>query len=480
AVTAATNAAADQINQAVRAGRIEAGQVDDTHVAIGMDEVRIGVGDVIMTRANDARADVSNRQRWTVQSINAQGALQVADGAHRTLLSPPWVAAHVQLGYASTDYGNQGVTTDASLTWCSDATTAAGLYVGASRGRLANEVHVVAPDLEEAKACVVAAMGRDRADRGLEVARALAEAESISVQAPEAVPSPVWADPTRWRTGVELDELARHIRQNRQLAVATLVDVPVTNEASFARANEADRDAAILARAQAEHWRTRSANDTAALGETTRAMVGDYLAARDAARVIEAGPGIFGRRASRVQDATQLRAEVAQRSSPGVAAYLPGADWSDQAVEARARTWATRIIEARAANHEHEALKADLGAREVERRAQSRVTSRERAIEANRAEAERRLGVAAANQALEVEHNEAVRHRSEALALMSTVQVHDADRSREIYLLQQRSLERTARGRQVLARGPRTHGWDRGRMGLSQEQSRDHDRGIEM
>ncbi|MGH7697948.1 MAG: AAA family ATPase, partial [Candidatus Dormibacteria bacterium] len=176
AVTVATNEAAAALNAAVRAGRIAAGAVDDTRVALGAEGVRIGAGDLIVTRHNDAGADVSNRQRWRVEAISDTGAIVAVDGRHRVTLAPGWAAQWVQLAYAVTDYGNQGVTTDASLTWVGGATTAAGLYVGASRGRLANEVHVVASDIESAKAAIIGAMGRDRADRGLEVARATAQA----------------------------------------------------------------------------------------------------------------------------------------------------------------------------------------------------------------------------------------------------------------------------------------------------------------
>ncbi|MGH9074985.1 MAG: relaxase domain-containing protein, partial [Acidimicrobiales bacterium] len=148
AVTVSTNEAAEQLNAAVRSGRVAAGDVDDARVAIGMDGVRIGAGDLIVTRHNDAGADVSNRQRWAVESIADTGAVMAVDGGHRVALAPSWAAEFVQLGYAVTDYGNQGVTTDASVTWLGPATSAAGLYVGASRGRLANEVHMVAPDME--------------------------------------------------------------------------------------------------------------------------------------------------------------------------------------------------------------------------------------------------------------------------------------------------------------------------------------------
>jgi len=77
---------------------------------------------------------------------------------------PAYVASAAQLGYATTDYGNQGVTTERSLTWVGEATSAAGLYVGATRGRYGNTVHVVADGLDDARAEIVApGRGRDHA-----------------------------------------------------------------------------------------------------------------------------------------------------------------------------------------------------------------------------------------------------------------------------------------------------------------------------
>ena len=129
---------------------------------------------------------------------------------------PAYVASAAQLGYATTDYGNQGVTTERSLTWVGEATSAAGLYVGATRGRYGNTVHVVADGLDDARAEIVAALGRDRTDRGLSAGRALAEAGALAVERP-ATPVPQVAprrplvmprrpvDPVTWRTEAELD-----------------------------------------------------------------------------------------------------------------------------------------------------------------------------------------------------------------------------------------------------------------------------------
>src|SRR5699024_4880990 len=47
-----------------------------------------------------------------------------------------------------------------------------GVYVGATRGREDNTIHIVADDLEDAKAQFITTLTRDRADRGLDQARA--------------------------------------------------------------------------------------------------------------------------------------------------------------------------------------------------------------------------------------------------------------------------------------------------------------------
>lgn len=70
---------------------------------------------------------------------------------------------------------------------------AAGVYVGMTRGRSINRVHLVAVDAGDACEQFVVAMGRDRADRGLERAITNAResvwgltADSKPTRAPEA------------------------------------------------------------------------------------------------------------------------------------------------------------------------------------------------------------------------------------------------------------------------------------------------------
>lgn len=124
AVTVATKEEARALNAAIREERVRRGEVDDAHTAWGSDGLPIGAGDVVQTRRNHSELSVANRQTWTVQHVTHDGEV--------------WARA-----------------------------TGAGLYVGMTRGRDSDTMHVVAADLDEAREQFTAAMQRDRADRGL-------------------------------------------------------------------------------------------------------------------------------------------------------------------------------------------------------------------------------------------------------------------------------------------------------------------------
>src|SRR5690606_19928174 len=81
-------------------------------------------------------------------------------------LPAEYVAEHAHLSYAATAYGVQGATVTGSHTILTDATSAAGVYVGMTRGREQNLLHVVAENQDDARAQFVEATARDRADRG--------------------------------------------------------------------------------------------------------------------------------------------------------------------------------------------------------------------------------------------------------------------------------------------------------------------------
>src|SRR5699024_9081483 len=149
AITVATNDEATALNERIRAGRVEAGEVNDTITATGSDGLSIGAGDLIQTRRNDSDLGVANRQQWIVQHVNAEdGSVYVREAASgrknpRTVALPAeYVGEHAHLSYAATAYGVQGATVDASHTVLSEATSAAGVYVGMTRGRQTNRLHI--------------------------------------------------------------------------------------------------------------------------------------------------------------------------------------------------------------------------------------------------------------------------------------------------------------------------------------------------
>jgi hypothetical protein len=132
-------------------------------VLLGRDRNTASPGDVITCRRNDYALGVTNRVQYRVLAAPGQdtrderrvpeGALlvepvpvpgrPVPDGGP-VLLPAGYVAADVQLGYASTVHSAQGLTVDAAHLVAGGGTglDAATLYVGMTRGRDRNTAHV--------------------------------------------------------------------------------------------------------------------------------------------------------------------------------------------------------------------------------------------------------------------------------------------------------------------------------------------------
>ena len=96
----------------------------------------------------------------------------------------------MRLGYAATEHGHQGDTVDVGIALVSTATTHRGLYVGMTRGRDDNHVHVVTESTDPAEArdvleCVIA---HDRAD-----VPAVTQRRDLAHQIPPPEPATVLA-----------------------------------------------------------------------------------------------------------------------------------------------------------------------------------------------------------------------------------------------------------------------------------------------
>ncbi|MGH8892366.1 MAG: MobF family relaxase [Actinomycetes bacterium] len=172
------------LNAAIRERRVATGRVDDRRALITQAGERIGVGDRVATRRNDYDLGVANRDTWTITGIDTGGTLQlIGEHGHRNL-PPSYAQNDVELAYATTVYGAQGETTNTAHLVLGEHTGAASAYVGMTRGRHANTVHLVAENLDDARRQWIGTFSRDRADLGPAHAADLAAEEASKYAAP--------------------------------------------------------------------------------------------------------------------------------------------------------------------------------------------------------------------------------------------------------------------------------------------------------
>ena len=344
AVSVATNEAAGALNTAIRDQLITTGHVDDGHtgnpVATTGAGQRVGIGDRVVTRHNDRGLDVANRDTWTVTAVHRDGSLTLTPtpgsglSGQRTLPAG-YVNRYVELGYAGTIHGVQGQTAHTGLLVLDEHTSAAAAYVGMTRGRTGNHLHLIAADLPAARAQWVDTAGRGRPDLGLATARGAAE-RAASPYAIPAVPRPgIAATIADARLGQVLDELraawTEQARASEQLA--RLQPRLARTHADHA---QYQRDEQVLAPLREHMHTTRTAAETANRHAATARTVlqqraqqiqsslrahwdTDRAAVGDAARTVHAGPGRLGRLTgarNAVYDAHQLLEQWAQKWRP--------------------------------------------------------------------------------------------------------------------------------------------------------------------
>ena len=177
ALVVATNDEADAINDEIQQRRVDRGDLDLRAIAVGMDEQRILIGDVVQTRLNDTGAGVENRAVWVVRGIDTDGIelVSTTDSADIHRVSADYTAEHVHLAYASTVHGIQGETTDVSMV--GPGVDAAGLYVGMTRGRLRNDAIALVKPHQTAAGVIADAMMRGLPEVTIDDSRAAARAE---------------------------------------------------------------------------------------------------------------------------------------------------------------------------------------------------------------------------------------------------------------------------------------------------------------
>ena len=167
--TETTDALNRRIHDQITAARTRAGR--DTTTVTAARGHQIGVGDVVLTRLNDAtvevyeragketrrlpEAPVRNGQRWQVLKVDDTperpriAARRLGDGAV-AVLEGDYLKNQVQLGHAVTVHSAQGVTAERCRAVIGDTTTRNLAYVAMTRGRDTNEVYLYEGTVGEA------------------------------------------------------------------------------------------------------------------------------------------------------------------------------------------------------------------------------------------------------------------------------------------------------------------------------------------
>ena len=168
AIVTGSNEEARELSEAIQEARVARGQLTVERVAVGAGEQRLLEGDVVQTRRNDRIAGVQNRALWTISRIGP-AAIELQrhdDTADLRVVSSDYAAEFLQLAYATTVHGIQGETTDVALV--GPGVTAAGLYVGLTRGRHGDEAIVLAHTDEQARERIAEQMMRGIPDTDLD------------------------------------------------------------------------------------------------------------------------------------------------------------------------------------------------------------------------------------------------------------------------------------------------------------------------
>lgn len=239
-MVAATNADVAALCARARADRVAAGQVEPHGVRLH-DGNSAGTGDWIVTRDNHRRLRagsrdfVKNGDAWRVLKRREDGGLFVEHLEHRgrVFLPSAYVAANVELLYATTAHRAQGTTVDTAHALVTEEMGRESFYVSVSRARYGTTLYVAThelgsvdedehvdklrfdPDAYAAREILEHVVARETAELSAteQIAAAYAEAESLSTLVPRYVHALDVATDAHYRQLVEhvLPDLAEEI-----------------------------------------------------------------------------------------------------------------------------------------------------------------------------------------------------------------------------------------------------------------------------
>ncbi len=138
------NVEVERLNAMAREARRRAGRLGDREIEVG--GARFAAGDRVITRVNDQRNQIYNRERWQVVEVDPAGRSVLLRGVDqgRTVrlgadylarTNPHSDAPALQHAYAMTSYSAQGTTVDSAFVMADPSMDKQELYVAASRAR---------------------------------------------------------------------------------------------------------------------------------------------------------------------------------------------------------------------------------------------------------------------------------------------------------------------------------------------------------
>ncbi len=138
------NAEVAELNALARERMKEAGVLRGQEIAIG--EARFAAGDQVITRINDQRQNIYNRERWHVAEVDAgSGSLVLVgiDTRGRVCVDSDYLGRirerdggpAIEHGYAATTYQAQGATVDTAFVMADPSMDRQEFYVATSRTR---------------------------------------------------------------------------------------------------------------------------------------------------------------------------------------------------------------------------------------------------------------------------------------------------------------------------------------------------------
>jgi conjugative relaxase-like TrwC/TraI family protein len=199
-----TRARAGRLNELAQGLRIADGELGAEELQVG--ESRIREGDYVVTRVNrGGEVPVYNRERWTVEAIDANTRAMTlrhrVEAGRVVTLDADYLdrarvdaAGSVELGYAITKYGAQGMTVDRGFAVLSDGLSKEDAYTALTRAREGTELYAVAREpVEHAE---IAPVEEERELGSADLARQMERSEQRALAIDERLRAELERKPT--------------------------------------------------------------------------------------------------------------------------------------------------------------------------------------------------------------------------------------------------------------------------------------------